>query len=338
MNPTCARVESLAGAIALGEASDAERDEYRRHIAACAPCLRALGGEREIERVMSAVADARDAETWEPIVPSARDRRTRLARSAWRVGLSGVALAIVASLGLHVLLAAAVPTVRIADASVVPVLPVSGMHVTLDERTPAPKSVAAAPPVRAVSESLVVVHNVIALKASTPANVKAARGPASATETRISTRSVVAMATSAPSNVPIWRRDAAMPVANATHAPLFAGRAESIAVAPVYVVHDVTPLGGDGAISPRPPLIAYAEGAEGTTAFEVTVDEHGAPQHCTITKSSGYFSLDGAVCAAAMHARYVPRTVNGRATPGVYRDAFTFRSQSQDDGPAIPQR
>ncbi|MGC1381272.1 MAG: hypothetical protein WA814_09675, partial [Candidatus Baltobacteraceae bacterium] len=62
----CARAEVLAGAIALNEAGDAEREEYRRHLAGCANCLASLGGERAIERVMSVVGEARDAERWEP--------------------------------------------------------------------------------------------------------------------------------------------------------------------------------------------------------------------------------------------------------------------------------
>jgi TonB family protein len=57
-----------------------------------------------------------------------------------------------------------------------------------------------------------------------------------------------------------------------------------------------------------------------------TVDDRGVPTKCTITKASGYLVLDEAVCRAAMRARFVPRTINGRAVLGIYRDAFTFRS------------
>ena len=61
---SCREAEVRVGAIALGEATDAEREAYRRHIATCAACLNANGGEREIDRTMARVAQARDAETW----------------------------------------------------------------------------------------------------------------------------------------------------------------------------------------------------------------------------------------------------------------------------------
>ncbi len=336
MKPACARAEIVAGAIALGEATETERDEYRRHIAACASCLAALGGEREIERIMRAVADARDAETWEPVVPSPSARRSRTLRRAWRFGVSSAALAIVVSFAIHLAIVAFLRPVSAPPASALAQLPQSTMRVTL-ERPPAPVHAKA---VRHASEpSIVVVHNVITLKSPPRATVdRDAQTPVRATETRVSTATtVVAAATAAPSDVPIWRRDAALPIARAPQPPVLQGRAESIAVAPSYVIRDATPLGGDTAIDPRPPLIAYSQGAEGTTAFEVSVDERGNPQRCTITKSSGYLSLDDAVCAAAMHARYAPRTVNGRATPGVYRDAFTFRAQTRDESPQVPE-
>ena len=70
---SCARAEILAGAIALGEARDDERQAYRAHLAHCSRCVNALGGEREIERTVRVVAAARDGERWEP------DVRRRLA-------------------------------------------------------------------------------------------------------------------------------------------------------------------------------------------------------------------------------------------------------------------
>jgi TonB family protein len=63
----------------------------------------------------------------------------------------------------------------------------------------------------------------------------------------------------------------------------------------------------------------------------VTVDERGMPAHCAITKSSGFPALDVAVCKAAMNVHYLPRLINGKATVGVYRDAFTFRELSEDE-------
>ncbi len=95
----CVVAERLAGAIAIGEAGDEERVAYRAHVADCRQCLQALGGEHEIERVMSAVARAREDECWEP------QRRFRLAtpemrRNAWTLALA-LAAAVVLTLGLR---------------------------------------------------------------------------------------------------------------------------------------------------------------------------------------------------------------------------------------------
>ncbi len=62
----CAQAEILAGAIALGEAADAQRHLYREHLSTCRRCLGAIGGELEIERVANVVAQARDQERWQP--------------------------------------------------------------------------------------------------------------------------------------------------------------------------------------------------------------------------------------------------------------------------------
>jgi len=319
----CARAEILAGAIALGEATDAERDDYRRHLAACSSCVNAIGGEREIERTMAMVAAARDSEVWEPVLPSASVRRTRTTR-VLGFGLSAAAVAVIASLGIHALVASQVRPVTLAarEASV----PTEVMHVTIE-----PRSLKIAAPVKpkVLAPNIVVVHNVITLK---PPSQQNAAPPATQSTVVAESRPFK----NAPqSNVPVWRRDdaatgtqtqSAVSVNETASAPVLRGRAESIAVTPSYSVRDVAPLGGDTAINPRPPMIAYSLGAEGTTAFEVTVDEHGVPQKCTITKHSGYLVLDQAVCKAAMKARYSPRMVDGRAVSGVYRDAFTFRN------------
>ena len=71
MKKNCARAEILAGALALGEATDAERNEFRSHIAVCSSCLNAIGGEREIERTMEIVSEARASEVWEPVLTAA---------------------------------------------------------------------------------------------------------------------------------------------------------------------------------------------------------------------------------------------------------------------------
>jgi TonB family protein len=327
----CSRTEVLAGAIALGEATQAEREEYRKHIATCASCLHALGGERDIERVMSSVAQARDSETWEP-TPQRLGQRVRA--RLWRTGAAVLAAAIVVSFGLHVLLAAVVQAPAI-ETKVARVGPVSTFHVALEHR-PRVAPVAQPPPAAKPSPAphgMVVVHNVVERHGD--------KVTQTTTQTTVVAQAPIPHVTAPASNVPIWRRDEAMPSqkgaqAETTAVPVLAGRAESIAVAPLTTVRDVVPLGGDAAIKPRPAPIAYAENAQGTTAFEVAVDERGTPTKCMITKSSGYLALDVAVCKAAMVARYSPRLVNGKPTVGVYRDAFTFRPASDEDT-GVPQ-
>jgi TonB family protein len=332
----CSRAEILAGAIALGEATEAEREEYRNHISTCASCLAALGGEREIERVMATVAQARDAETWEPI-PRRLGERTRARMRVWSAGAAVLAAAVALSFGVHVLLATAVRAPSIGPEAVA-VEHATPFHVTLERRphvaaTAAPVVVAKATP---SPPSMVVTHTVIERHGN---KVTQTTTQTTTTQTEVA-EAPIPQVTAPASNVPIWRRDEAMPVEHAvtaqqpaTAAPVLGGRAESMAVTPVAVVHDVLPLGGDAAIKPQIPAIAYAEGAQGTTAFEVQVDERGNPVKCTITKKSGYLALDNAVCKAAMAARYSPRTVNGKAVLGLYRDAFTFRPATDEDTP-----
>jgi TonB family protein len=307
----------------LGEATPGERDEYRLHIAGCASCLSDLGGEREIERVMSTVGSARESEVWNPAPLSVTSKRPRPVPPVMRAGLSLLGVAVIVSIAVHLALAGAMRAPKVsAEEAFSPTAP--PFHVTLERR------VAAAP--RAASQpapQLVVVHNVINLKRDSQPAAKTAVHPQGSAIVQPTPAPAVAAA----SNVPVWRRDVPLPAAPpaAMAVPVLSGHAESIAIERPPVVHDAMPVGGDAAIVPQPPPIAYAQGAEGTTAFEVAVDDRGAPVKCTITKSSGFVSLDGAVCRAAMKARYQPRTVNGRPTPGVYRDAFTFRSNNNTD-------
>jgi len=189
----CSAAAALAGAIALGEAGESERIAYRAHVAACERCLGELGGEREIERVMAAVAHARDDERWEP------DVRKSLARPKSRWILRwGAALA--------------------AGAAVVAIL------MTGEKKAP----------------------------------------PA------------------APQPVAISAQEARALAALDTHtAPRREVRAESL------VVGSEVPV---------------------ATAVAVAVDNRGAPLRCTITRSSGYRSLDQAVCRAALRIRYPAKT------------------------------
>jgi TonB family protein len=329
----CERAEIIAGAIALGEATERECDLYRRHLASCSACCSELVGERELERTAAAVARARDAERWEPEVSFHRIRQAR-SRRAVRVALSGGALAASAAIAAGIAVMLRAQDAPPQSAGLPAVAKVSTTH-------------GAQTPPQTPRRHIVIVHNVVTLTApaSSPRpHVQSA--PAATPVLPASSRSAAAAGprkkpqqpqrvAAAPeplvpqSNVPIWRRYEPLPRANSTPAPL-SMRAESIEVAPMTVIREVTPIGGEGAINPQPPLIAYAERAEGTTAFDVSVDEHGMPTKCTITKSSGFLSLDGAVCRAAMKARYYPRTVNGHPVPGVYRDAFTFRQADEE--------
>ena len=99
--PDCGTAERLAGAIALGEAGDAERETYRNHLAGCPGCLNALGGERAIERVMTRVAHARDSERWEPDLRAALGRARR-PRYGWGLASALAAAVVIALAGVRV--------------------------------------------------------------------------------------------------------------------------------------------------------------------------------------------------------------------------------------------
>jgi hypothetical protein len=185
----CASTQRLAGAIALGEADDAQREAYRSHLSMCGTCLREFGGEREIERVMSLVSRAREDERWEPALRLA-PRRAGAGRGVLVLASTLAALAIVAGIRTW-------------------------------ERPGAP-----APSVPAIAS-----HEAQALAA-----LDTRTGP---------------------------KREA---------------RAESLAVGSA----------------------TYAAG------LEITVDEHGHPQRCRISTSSGDRAFDVSICRAAMHARYTP--------------------------------
>jgi TonB family protein len=316
----CVRAEVLAGAIALGEATEMQRDAYRRHLACCPACCERLGGERQIERAARTVAEASDDERWEPSISFSQMRERRRRRLRARIAASVVAIAATAAIALRAL---STPH----DAPVMHVARMASPVVHHVQK----------PPARL--RHIVVVHNVVTLSAPAPAEpparpkiVAARRDPVPVkAPQRVAQIRVPARASTPPSNVPIWRRNEPLPLG--TPAPIV-GHAEAIAVAPIYVIREVMPVGGENAIEPQPPMIAYAERAQGTTAFDVSVNERGVPTKCTITKSSGYLSLDGAVCRAAMKARYFPKTINGRAVTSVYRDAFTFRES--DTEPEFP--
>jgi uncharacterized membrane protein len=80
------RFESLCGAIALGEATPAERDEFARHAADCGLC----SSELVDSGLVAAIASHREAETWRPSVDRrifARIHDAQSKRSRFTVGL-----------------------------------------------------------------------------------------------------------------------------------------------------------------------------------------------------------------------------------------------------------
>jgi anti-sigma factor RsiW len=91
----CTTAERLAGAIAIGEATDEQRDTYRAHLAGCARCVHELGGERDIERVMSTIPRARDDERWDPDLRAAGPRRAPSRPWLWAGALAAAIAAIV---------------------------------------------------------------------------------------------------------------------------------------------------------------------------------------------------------------------------------------------------
>ncbi|HKU66508.1 MAG TPA: TonB family protein [Candidatus Baltobacteraceae bacterium] len=333
------RIEAIAGAIALDEASDDERREYREHISSCPACLSALGGEREIERVASTVSAARDGEVWNPDLGDVIGARTRRRSQTLRWGLGVLGMALAASFGLHAIFAASIP--RLSNSASAPVVINAGVtRIVLEQNTATPKP---APPVAAAPQRrLIVTHNVVQIARAPVPAVAAPALPASDNKPRDLVAITVHPQDVAPpahaSNVPVWRRNDTSwrTVARTTTTSVtetapqtLTHSAESLQISGNYTTREVAPVGGETAINPQPPMIAYDEGAEGTTVFEVLVDERGLPTKCVITKSAGYPVLDDAVCRAAMKARYTPKMVDGRAVPGTYHDAFTFHMSDQ---------
>jgi len=343
------RIEAIAGAIALGEASDGERREYREHIAACPKCLNALGGEHEIERVAATVASARESEIWQPQIGDVVAARKHRRKHAVSFGFGVAGLAAVLSIGVHALLASQAAPIAM-HAAQPPVENVAATRVTLEQRSaPQPK------PIEQPQRRLIVQHNVVQI-ARAPIPAQSLSIP-SAPVSNAKTQDIATVTVHAPprqthkpkqSNVPVWRRDDGdtwHTVAQTTTTSLsesapqtLTHRAELIQVSSPHIAREAAPIGGETAINPQPPMIAYDEGAEGTTAFEVLIDEHGNPTKCVITKPAGFKVLDDTVCRAAMQAKYMPKTIDGRAVVGVYRDAFTFRmSQSDQNVEGIPK-
>jgi TonB family protein len=325
-------IEALAGAIALGEATDADRRTYREHIAHCAQCLSELGGEHELARTSAIVAEARDGEVWNPQLGNVLRSRSRRLSPVVRFAAAFAITFGLAAAALHYIAAPAHTTTTSVLAYVPAAMPV--------------KHSAPAVVPQQTQRKLVVYHNVVQM----------ARAPVASSDSRSSfiqpaaktpeIAAVTVYPATAPrgktaASVPVWRDPVWRTVARVTTTSLSETSPQRFSSAEMLqlrsagrsLTNEASPIGGETAINPQPPMIAYAEGAEGTTAFEVLIDERGMPTKCVITKPAGYRFLDEAVCKAAMKARYTPKTLDGRAVPGVYRDAFTFRvSSNESDG------
>ncbi len=335
------RAEVLAGAIALGEATDEERVEYRRHLAECGPCLQSLGGEHELERLNNVVQQAHMSEMWEPDVRGPLlDRVNTAPRRIAKYGLGILAVGLVLSLIGHFVVGSSLAQIRPSLADPL-VINYEGNKIVLERRSVRDEK----PPV-AAQPKMMITHNIVQL--SRPAAVSsnshavvvrvpkpvrhyhevAMAAPVSdqASKSSSDNGDVAAANPSEPS----WRSamHPARPAYNTTAAApnLNSTRAESLTIAASYTMRDAVPEGGETAINPQPSAIAYQEGAEGTSAFEVMIDENGNPTKCVITKGSGYLVLDTATCKAAMKVHYRPKMLNGHPVPGIYRDAFTFLS------------
>jgi len=341
------RIETLAGAIALGEAAEGQRLEYREHIASCPDCLRALGGERELERTAETVATARQSEVWEPDLRDAIARRIRRGSRLVRLAFSFLAVCLGVAFATHILIVSGIA--RLTPTLAAPlVINAGGARIVL-ERSSTPALKPAPQPQR-----MVVTHNVVQIVRAPvsipPANASRAPKPyATPAEIAAVTVHPEPPATSGvQKDVPIWRRSsqsaAWQTVAKTTTTSLTVSAPQAainasqpIRIAAAYTTREAAPVGGETAINPQPPAIAYDENAEGTTVFQVMIDERGMPTKCIITKPAGYPVLDDAVCRAAMKARYVPKTVDGRAVPGIYRDAFTFHMTENNAVEGVPR-
>lgn len=88
------RYEALAGAIALGEATPAERAAFEAHASGCAPCR---ADAATAEGFAAAFEAGRSAETWRPSVAPAVERRirdTRRSRMRFTAGALGWCVAV----------------------------------------------------------------------------------------------------------------------------------------------------------------------------------------------------------------------------------------------------
>jgi anti-sigma factor RsiW len=95
-----ARYEALAGALVLGEATDAERTEFARHARTCAACA---ADAEELPATAAALRAARDEERWQAPVAAALGARLAATRErSGRRTFGTLGLAIAGSVALNV--------------------------------------------------------------------------------------------------------------------------------------------------------------------------------------------------------------------------------------------
>lgn len=80
------------------------------------------------------------------------------------------------------------------------------------------------------------------------------------------------------------------------------------------------------------PMKAFTQRWKGASAFELLVGLDGRPTACTVTRSSGYETLDRQTCWIAMHrARFTPaRGPDGTQAFGTYRSMVMWRRPDED--------
>lgn len=77
------------------------------------------------------------------------------------------------------------------------------------------------------------------------------------------------------------------------------------------------------------PRISDRLGEHGSVTLSVVVDERGQPASATVVQTSGYPRLDAAARDAAMHAPYVPYTLNGVPRRFEVQALFIFKPPSE---------
>lgn len=342
------RAEILAGAIALEEATDEERIEYRRHLAQCDRCLQTLGGEHRLAGIRGLIRRARESEIWEPDVTGPLiSRLGATPHRLIRYGLGFLTLCLFISLVAHLVIGSELAQMR---PTLEDPLTISyeGNRIVLERR-----SLRDQKPTFKPRPQVVVDHNVVRAVVR-PAVPVVAQRPAEAAyrhrgmrpSSKVAAKELTVVTTQNDQDASAAQPQVTAPVAGkepaaagagsapesgAVPAPARAQSTERIAFAPSYVTREAAPEGGDTAINPKYNELAYEERAEGTVSYEVTVDAQGNPTNVAIVKSSGFLVLDKAVRDAAMSVRYKPALLNGKPVAGVYRDAITFHAAATSE-------